>query len=70
MVIELIYIIWSINMKFCIDDKYVKYHKDDKDNNNVDNDNDDINYKYNDVNEHLVKLESDKTDQSNEANVN
>ena len=66
-VIELIYILWSIKMKFCIDDKDGKYDKDDKDDNDVDNDNDD---KYNDVNEHLVKLDSDKTDQLNEVNVN
>ena len=35
---ELIYIIWSIKIKCCVDDKDVKYDKDDKDNNNVDND--------------------------------
>ena len=50
-------------MKLCIDDKNGKYDKDDKDHNDVDNDNDD---EYYDVNKHLVKLESDKTDQSTE----
>ena len=57
-------------MKFCKDDKEGKYYKDDKDDNDVDNDNDDNDDKYNDVNEHLVKLDSDNTDQSNEVNVN
>ena len=55
-------------MKFCIEN--VKYDKDDKDDNDVDNDNEDNNDKYDDGNEHLVKLDSDKTDQSNEVNVN
>ena len=68
--IELINIILSIKIKFCIDEKYVKDDKDDKDDNDVDNDNDDIDDEYNDVNEHLVKLDSDKTDQSNEVNDN
>ena len=36
----------------------------------VDNDNDDNDDEYNDVNGHLMKLDSDKTDQSNEVNVN
>ena len=45
----------------CIDDEYVK---DDKD------DNDDSDDEYNDVNEHPVKLDCDKTDQSNEVNDN
>ena len=40
------------------------------DNNNFDNDNDDKDDEYNDVNEHLVKLDGDKTDQSNEVNDN
>ena len=57
-------------MKFQIYDKDVKYDKDDKDDNDVDNDNDDIDDEYNDVNEHLVKLDSDKTDQSNKVNDN
>ena len=57
-------------MKCCIDDKDVIYDKDDKDDNNVDNDNDDNDDEYNDVNEHLVKLDSDRTDQPNEVNVN
>ena len=54
-------------MKFCIEDKNVKYDEDDKDDNDVDNDNDD---EYSDVNEHPVKLDSNKTDQLNEVNVN
>ena len=66
----MINIIWSIKIKFCIDDKDVNDYKDDKDNNNVDNDNDDNDDEYNDINEHLVKLESDKPDQSNEVNDN
>ena len=37
-------------MKFCIGDKYVKDDKDDNDENDVE---------YNDVNKHLVKLDSD-----------
>ena len=57
-------------MKLCIDDKDVKYDEDDKDNNDVDNDIDDNDDEYNDVNEHLLKLDSDKTDRSNEVNVN
>ena len=36
---------------------------------NVDNDNDNDD-EYNEVNERLVKLDSEKTDQSNEVNVN
>ena len=57
-------------MKFCIDDKDVKYDEDDKDNNIVHNDNDENDDEYNDINEHLVKLDSDKKDQSNKVNVN
>ena len=57
-------------MKFSIDDKDFKYDEDDKDDNVVDNDNDDNDDEYNDVNEHLVKLDSDKTAQSNGVNVN
>ena len=57
-------------MKLCIDDKDVKYDEDYKDDNDVDNDNDDNDDEYNDINEHLMKLESVKTDQSNEVNVN
>ena len=50
-------------MKFSMDDKNVKDDKDDKDDkdvNDVDNDNDDNDDEYNDVNEYLVKLDSDK----------
>ena len=57
-------------MKFWIDDKDVNDDKDDKDKNNVENDNDDNDDEYNDINEHLVKLDSDKPDQSNEVNDN
>ena len=52
-------------MKFFIDDKDVKYDEADKDNNDVDNDNYDKDDEYNDFNEHLVKVDSDKTDISN-----
>ena len=69
-VIELIKFILGIKMTFCIDDKYVKDEKDDKDNNNVDNDYDDNDYEFNDVIEHPVKLDIDKTDQSNEVDDN
>ena len=51
--------IWSIKMKFSMDDKYVKDDKDDKDDNHVDNNNDN---EYNGFNEHL---DSYKKDQSN-----
>ena len=44
--------------------------KDDKDDNDVDKDNDDNDDEYNDVNEHVVKLDSDKTDLTNHVNVN
>ena len=59
--IKLINIIQSIKITLCIDDKYVK---DDKDDNDYSDD------EYNDVNEHPVKLDCDKTDQSNEVNDN
>ena len=54
---------------FVIDDKNVKDDKDDKDDNDVDNDNDDNDDEYNDVNEHLVKLDSDKRDQSKKSMI-
>ena len=57
-------------MKFCINDKDVKDDKDNKYYNNVDNDNDDYDDEYNDVNEHIVKLYSDKTEQSTEVHDN
>ena len=57
-------------MNFYIDDKDVKDDNDDKDDNNVDNDNDDNDDEYNVGNEHLVKLDSNKRDQSNEVNDN
>ena len=57
-------------MKLCIDDIDVKYDEEDKDDNFVDKDNDDNNDEYNDVNDHLVKLDIDEIDQSNEVNVN
>ena len=56
-------------MKFCIDDKDVKDDNDGKDDNDIENDNNDNDDEYNDVNEHLVKLDIDKTDQSNESMI-